>query len=203
MRSRTRTVPRFAILLGVLTAAAGALAMPAVAGAQSPAQDSVTGSVTTFGNVAGFEIATYEISATSGPSGESPNGQVVATSNGPFFSGPVQCLFVQGNVALMTVQTATFGLLALRLTDNAGLGAADLVEVTFASAATPTHCSVAEGSYLRRDRVTAGDIVVVDAQPLPSSREQCKDGGWHNFGGTFKNQGQCVAFVERGPKPKP
>ena len=92
MRSRTRTVPRFAILLGILTAAAGALAMPAVAGAQSPAQDSVTGSVTTFGNVAGFEIATYEISATSGPSGESPNGQVVATSNGPFFSGPARIL---------------------------------------------------------------------------------------------------------------
>jgi hypothetical protein len=37
--------------------------------------------------------------------------------------------------------------------------------------------------------------------PLPTSKEQCKSGGWRTFGATFKNQGQCVAFVERGPKP--
>jgi hypothetical protein len=43
--------------------------------------------------------------------------------------------------------------------------------------------------------------VVVDAQPLPTSKDQCKNGGWRGFGDTFKNQGQCVAFVERGPKP--
>jgi hypothetical protein len=38
---------------------------------------------------------------------------------------------------------------------------------------------------------------------LPTSKDQCKNGGWRNFGDTFKNQGQCVAFVQRGPKPKP
>jgi hypothetical protein len=32
--------------------------------------------------------------------------------------------------------------------------------------------------------------------PLPTSRSRCRNGGWRNFG--FKNQGQCVAFVERG-----
>jgi hypothetical protein len=32
----------------------------------------------------------------------------------------------------------------------------------------------------------------------PTSKEQCKKGGYEEFG--FKNQGQCVAFVERGPK---
>jgi hypothetical protein len=36
---------------------------------------------------------------------------------------------------------------------------------------------------------------------LPTSKEQCQNGGWRNYGSTFKNQGQCVAFVERGPKP--
>jgi hypothetical protein len=41
--------------------------------------------------------------------------------------------------------------------------------------------------------------VVTDAQPpLPTSKEQCKKGGWRNFP-QFKNQGQCIAFVERGP----
>ncbi len=32
--------------------------------------------------------------------------------------------------------------------------------------------------------------------PVPTSREQCKDGGFANFG--FRNQGQCVSFVETG-----
>jgi hypothetical protein len=27
----------------------------------------------------------------------------------------------------------------------------------------------------------------------------CRHGGWRAFG--FRNQGQCIAFVERGPKP--
>jgi hypothetical protein len=30
---------------------------------------------------------------------------------------------------------------------------------------------------------------------VPTNKEQCKHGGWHNFP-KFKNQGQCVAFVE-------
>ena len=33
--------------------------------------------------------------------------------------------------------------------------------------------------------------------PLPASKDQCKDGGWRNFYG-FKNQGDCVKFVEAG-----
>ncbi len=36
---------------------------------------------------------------------------------------------------------------------------------------------------------------------LPTSKDQCKGGGWRTFAGMFKNQGQCVAFVQRGPKP--
>jgi hypothetical protein len=39
------------------------------------------------------------------------------------------------------------------------------------------------------------------APPLPTAKEQCKNGGWRTFGDTFKNQGQCVAFVQRGPQP--
>jgi hypothetical protein len=47
------------------------------------------------------------------------------------------------------------------------------------------------------DGIAAGDIAVHDAEPL--SKDQCKNGGWAQFG--FKNQGQCVAFVQRGPQP--
>ena len=42
-----------------------------------------------------------------------------------------------------------------------------------------------------------GDIVVVDAPPLPSSKDQCKKGGWLSYG-VFENQGDCVSFVATG-----
>ena len=32
------------------------------------------------------------------------------------------------------------------------------------------------------------------SQPIPTSKEQCKNGGFENFG--FENQGACVIFVE-------
>jgi hypothetical protein len=40
------------------------------------------------------------------------------------------------------------------------------------------------------------------APPLPTSKEQCKSDGWRRFGG-FKNQGDCVSFVqtEGGNRP--
>jgi hypothetical protein len=34
---------------------------------------------------------------------------------------------------------------------------------------------------------------------VPTSKDQCKDGGWQNFP-QFKNQGQCVSFVEHQGK---
>jgi len=37
------------------------------------------------------------------------------------------------------------------------------------------------------------------APRVPTSKEQCKKSGWKNFGppaGPFKNQGQCVSYVE-------
>jgi hypothetical protein len=34
--------------------------------------------------------------------------------------------------------------------------------------------------------------------PLPTSKDQCKKGGWQNWGGLFKNQGDCVSFVATG-----
>jgi hypothetical protein len=33
---------------------------------------------------------------------------------------------------------------------------------------------------------------------LPTTKDQCKHGGWRQFG--FKNQGQCIRFVKHGPK---
>jgi hypothetical protein len=33
---------------------------------------------------------------------------------------------------------------------------------------------------------------------FPTSKSQCKNGGWRDFG--FRNQGQCIRFVKHGPK---
>jgi hypothetical protein len=41
--------------------------------------------------------------------------------------------------------------------------------------------------------------VTIRVVPNPTSNGQCKDGGWAHFG--FENQGQCVVFVQLGPKP--
>jgi hypothetical protein len=35
------------------------------------------------------------------------------------------------------------------------------------------------------------------APPVPTSKDQCKMGGWQAFG-IFKNQGDCVSFVATG-----
>jgi hypothetical protein len=48
--------------------------------------------------------------------------------------------------------------------------------------------------YSESATINTGDIVVHDAPPFPTSKDQCKNGGWRNFPG-FKNQGDCVSFV--------
>jgi hypothetical protein len=43
-----------------------------------------------------------------------------------------------------------------------------------------------------------GDKTTFDLEleePMPTTKEQCKNGGWQNYGTTFKNQGDCVSFV--------
>jgi hypothetical protein len=66
----------------------------------------------------------------------------------------------------------------------------------------PTDCSALPSTFVPPPLLNnIGDLVVIDTQPLPATKEQCKNGGWRNYGTTFKNQGQCVAFVQRGPRP--
>jgi hypothetical protein len=40
------------------------------------------------------------------------------------------------------------------------------------------------------------------SSPLPTSKAQCKNGGWKTYG-VFKNQGDCVSFVASGGKNPP
>jgi hypothetical protein len=38
--------------------------------------------------------------------------------------------------------------------------------------------------------------------PGPTSKDQCKQGGWQTYG-VFKNQGDCVSFVASGGRNPP
>ncbi len=46
--------------------------------------------------------------------------------------------------------------------------------------------------------VIAEDSTTVTVDPLkdPATINDCQDGGWHGFG--FRNQGQCIRFVNTG-----
>jgi hypothetical protein len=137
------------LLLAVVALGLGAvLIAPAAAVGQVPTQDSVTG--TGQSSSCGGAV---EVDARSGPSGENPSGFV---NCGTLFSGPVSCLNVQGNVALLNVESSTFGRVAVRITDN-GPGGVDLLD------GLPGTGCPQPGSYIGLSFV--GDLVVVDAQP--------------------------------------
>ena len=164
------------------------LALPGVSGAQTPTQDSV---VLNGGPAEAGSFTVIDIDATSGPSGENPTGQVRFDIFGFFFGGPVTCLAVSGNSATINIddQLGGNGVVTVQVVD----GQPDSFDAQITRRA-PTDCTPLPPTGLGGP-VSGGDIVVVDGPPLPTSKEQCKKGGWRDFP-QFKNQGQCIAFVK-------
>ena len=184
------------LVLAAAAVAAGMLAPTALA--QAPTQDSVTFT----GSSAPLS---FDIAVRSGPSGENPTGRVLVTLNGgTFVDGPPSCLAVQPlfvggplgaviNVPIPPVgagSVATFELTPVSPTDGR-------LEATI-SDRSPTDCSEVVFPLASVE----GQLVIVDAAPLPASKDQCKNGGWQNYG-VFKNQGDCVSFVATGGKNSP
>ncbi len=76
----------------------------------------------------------------------------------------------------------------------------------------PTTCSSFPGPFRTGPRSPfffpavftneVGDVSVTDTRRLPTSKDQCKKGGWRTYG-VFKNQGDCVSFVATGGKNPP
>lgn len=199
MRSMTRTAARRGTLVGVLVL--GLFATPSVSAAApeppaQPLQDSVIGTGTFLTGVgeAGFDFA-----ATSGPTGESPTGHVIFTFPDLRIEGTVKCLRV------VDANTAVVGVFVPAVDQSAFVGVTTAGSTQVISvfgfvtdeSIGPGDCpAVILGESLN---VVSGHIVITDAQPFPTTKDQCKNGGWAQFG--FQNQGQCVAFVQRGPKP--
>ena len=166
------------------------LATAAAASAQTPTQDSVTGSTRSP-----FFVRT-DFDARSGPSGENPSGQVQFIGGGDFtFGGPVTCLNVRGNVATFNMQTI-FGIVGAEVTDNAASGTPDVIRGV-AGQRDAADCSPFgpnDGPVI--DLVTSGDLQVVDAQPPPpepASAADCRGRGYARFG--FKSVGECLVYV--------
>jgi hypothetical protein len=167
-----------------------ALAVPSVSNAAPPPptfQDSVslTGPPAQVANCCTLD----ELSATSGPNGENPTGEVRFVGGPISDSGPVSCLAVSGNTATLNFASTFLGVTVTAYVVDGNPDTFAIVELLRA----PTDCSPPEPTA--GNPLTSGDIRVVDAQ-VPTMRAQCRNGGWQQFG--FKNQGQCIAFVDHG-----
>jgi hypothetical protein len=112
--------------------------------------------------------------------------------------GPVTCLAVSGNIAIIGFSSPVPGLARtlIRVTDGGGSSGQDSFEFVAQAGGfvPPPDCSffppTTAGDFVLTGAGVNdfGDIVVVDAPALPISKEQCKKGGWQSFG-VFKNQG--------------
>lgn len=60
----------------------------------------------------------------------------------------------------------------------------------------------ATGQVVDVDNTVIDTVLYTYEIPVPTSKGQCKNGGWQNLadndGNTFKNQGDCVSFVATG-----
>jgi hypothetical protein len=174
--------------------AIGAMVVPAAA-AQTPTQDSVTGSGLTEGPI--FAAFSFLLDAHSGPSGEAPTGSVqISPVLFSDFEGPVTCLAVSGNVATLNfVIVEDAFVVTVTVTDSP---AGDQIRLDGGIRAFNDCTPVPNAGGALLD---SGDIVVVDAPPLPTAKDQCKNGSWQTYG-VFKNQGDCVNFVAgKGKNP--
>ena len=173
-----RPVP-LAIGMALVTA----LALPAIASAQAPVGDSVTGSGLAE------NLGAFAFDARSGPSGEDPAGQA---GLGPLRPSPIACLAVTGNVARIDVVAGRITV-NIEVTDNAGRGVPDTVRAT-SDLLAPANCAAPLSPAAAANAVVQGDIVVVDASPRPVTKDDCKQSGWRRFA-TFRSQGDCVSSV--------
>jgi hypothetical protein len=152
-------------------------------------------------------VTDIEVSAHSGPSGENPGGRAsFAIGNvaapGPVpplrISGPVNCLDVAGNIAVLTIDgpfPSLPGITAfvLRLVDNGG-GGLDSFEHSPDDPEVPGAIDCHDYRFDYFGGPLIGRAVVNDVDPL-TSKAQCRQGGFARLG--FKNQGRCIRYVQR------
>jgi hypothetical protein len=189
---------RVGLLVVVFAVAAAA---QDTAAAQTPTRDSISGTVT-LSVPPPIRNGGLIFSVSSGPSGENPTGTVTVAllDFNVVLDFQVTCLAVNGNAATVGSRHVDPGLgeqLAYMQVVDGGPGAPDQIGTVATGSALA--CAKPPLPFVSTDPITSGDITVVDAPALPTSKDQCKDGGWRNFP-RFKNQGDCMSFVATGGK---
>ena len=181
--------------------AAVVLALEGTAAAQVPTGDSVIGSGTArFGSpdLAGLTVP-FNIDVRGGPSGENPAGSLQLLVP---FDDPT-CLAIRsggGQVADEAVINLRNTLTGVRVVVRITGGTSGPRVIGLSTAASANDCSFVPPVSVAE--VIEGGISIVDAPPLPTTKDQCKAGGWRDFG-VFKNQGDCVSFVAAGGRNRP
>jgi hypothetical protein len=186
--------------LPVISTALALLAVPATASAShvpggAPAgEDFAVGSAST--KQSSLDCCLVNLDAHSGPTGESPTGTASMTERSFFVGGPVTCLRVTGNRAIIG---GTFGGpgggYLFEVEDNSASGQPDRFSSPPAFAPVPGATCPTDLDTPLRD-VTSGDLIVHDATPpppVPSHLRQCLGGGWKAFG--FPSLQRCLTFV--------
>jgi hypothetical protein len=174
-------------------AVAAVLALGAPAWAQSAVEDSVTGSGRTQDGL----LSLINVDVRSDPDGANPHGQISFQAFDIVLAGPIRCLDVAGNTAAIGFTDEMFGDFIAVAIDNrpAGTTAEPADEFLAARAPTsPIDCAGELPSPLAGGPLAEGDLAVTDAQPTPTSKEQCKHGGWRTFP-DFRNQVDCVSSL--------
>jgi hypothetical protein len=203
-----------------LAAVGVAFVVPGAA-AQTPSGDSVTGHATSCDlfdpDLGCFFSTDFDFDARSGPSGEGATGSARWSRRVSqlflSFGGPVSCLAVNGNTAIigsLEIAGSNAATTVFRVVDGGAGAGQDSIEAAtafvFGGSLPSPNCSQFPPSFPTNFLISGdndgGDIVVHDAQPLPNTKDQCKNGGWRHFPG-FKNQGDCVSFVATGGKNPP
>jgi hypothetical protein len=181
-----------------LAVSAAVVTLATSAQAQTPTEDSASGTGSTSLSW------DFNFAARSGPSGENPTGAGSVTYLDSLTTrGSVNCLNVLGFIAIIGIRgdagSAYPGVVVTAADGEVVADGQDFFDAR-PSSGEPNQCLITPAP-LFPERVTVGDIVVRNAPAFPTTKEQCKRGGWRNFGTAFKNEGQCVAFVQRRPKP--
>jgi hypothetical protein len=163
----------------------------------------VVGGATLLSQFRGFDVDAH-----SDPDGSNPSGSGSAGARSTYsVSGHVTCMTVVGNRATVGFAVdsgfSTSGSLGhlIYVEDNGSPGAGRDLGNDVETAVPPTSCPAPTDEDLvpfpfiptRPQPIEAGDITVVDAQPLPTNVRQCFGGGWQRYG--FERLGRCLAFV--------
>jgi hypothetical protein len=165
------------------------------------------------GNFVLILVADGSFNAVSDPSGANTRGQV-DVGFASRFGSPVQvtgtavCLSITGNravIGFVGTKTGPSGgpnraIGEIVAVDNGpDIADSDTVAVYYDETATGTpNCSTLGTQRLGPVRAD----VTVHAAAMPTTKQQCKKGGWRSFG-VFKNQGDCVSFVATKGKNPP